>query len=146
MKSIQISGIVNIAAQANQTAADAASLVFLALVLDKQTNGAQLNSEDVYHNQGADGVLAACPLRDMNRSTRFQVLKTWRMQFDQPNMSFDATNVEQGGAAKYFECYVKLDQKVEFTASAGTVADISDNSLHMIGYTSNTGLFFVLLK
>ena len=50
MKSIQIEGAIYIAPQINQTIQDAMSYFFVALVLDTQTNGAQLNSEDVFTN------------------------------------------------------------------------------------------------
>jgi len=141
MKSVQISGQVVVPTQADQAAADNACQVFIALVHDKHTNSAQLNSEDVFTNLGA-AALAASPLRDMGQSTRFAVLKTWKMNLNTPNMgSGDGTLLDQGGAIRRFEGFVKLNNmRVEHVANGGTIADIQDNSLHMIAYTSSTAL------
>jgi len=141
MKSVQITGQVVIPIQADQAAVDNACQVFIALVHDKQTNAAQLNSEDVFTNPGA-AALAASPLRDLQQSTRFNVLKTWKMSFNTPNLgSVTTTDVDQGGAIRRFEGYINLkNMRVEHVANGGTIADIQDNSLHMIAFTSSTAL------
>ncbi len=140
MTSIEISGVVDVSSQVNQTATDVSGKVFIALVLDKQTNAAQLNSEDVFDNQSASVALAASPMRDLERSTRFRVLKKWEFVIAQPEMVFDGTNIEQMGYHKAFYLKMGLGQTVEFIANGGTVADIQDNSLHMVAYCSNTSL------
>ena len=48
----------------------------LALVLDMQTNGATISSENVYKNVSASGALAASPFRNLQFIKRFKVLKT----------------------------------------------------------------------
>lgn len=140
MKSIQISGNLRSAPQINQAAIDLAGDYYVALVLDKQTNAAQMNSEDVFANPSASAVLAAAPLRDLERSTRFQVLKQWKGRFPQPVAVYDGTNIEVGGWELPFTYYSKLNIGVEFVANGGTVADIQDNSLHLVAYCTNTGL------
>jgi len=141
LKSIQIKGLVNCAIQADQTANDVAPVVFIALVLDKQTNGAQLNSEDVFTNLSANALLAPMPMRDTLFLTRFKVLKTWKLHLDIPTSTYDGTNIEQGGTSKEFSCYMKLNLPVWFKSSAGpSVSDISDNSLHMIAYCNSTAM------
>ena len=80
MKSILIQGAIHIAAQTNQTALDEAPVVYIALVLDTQTNGVTLNSEDVFTNPVGNGTLAVAPLRNMSNTGRFKVLKSLTMR------------------------------------------------------------------
>lgn len=138
MKSVQINGVVRFVAQTDQTAADVAAVVHIALVLDTQSNGAQLNSEDVYTNPSADAIAAATPLRNLTRVSRYKILKVWNMDMPQPEMVWDGTNVEQSGVMKRFSGYLKLDIPVECIANGGTIADAQDNSLHMIAFCSST--------
>lgn len=141
MKSIYISGVVKCVPQANQTVTDAASMVFLALVLDMQTNGATITSENVFTNKSADAILAASPMRNLEFNTRYRVLKTIRMVLQNPNISYDGTNMEQQGLNRPFKMYVPLnDLGVTFNGTTETVANITDNSLHLIAYTNSVAL------
>lgn len=140
LKSVHVVGTVSCAAQADQTALDEASNVYIALVLDTQTNGAQLNSEDVFSNPSGSATLAASPIRNMNRIDRYKVLKSERLVFDRPPIQWDGTNIEQGGLVQNFEIYKKLSLPVSFSGNGNGIADIVDNSLHVIAYCSNTGL------
>ncbi len=136
MKSVQIEGIVELSNVDGSATAVITPRVFIALVLDKQTNAAQLNSEDVYTNPAANADMATSPLRDLERSTRFTVLKTWDLNMSTTGMGTAAANDLMGKQLK-FSCYKKLDHRVEFVLNGGTVADIQDNSLHLIAYASN---------
>lgn len=141
LTSLQIKGTVTCDAQANQTATDIGTRVFLAVVLDTQTNGVQLSSEDVFTNPSATASLAASPLRNMLNTKRYRVLKIWEMDFNNPSISFDGTNMEQSGMVMPFECYIPMELRVQYnTGNTGIVSGIVDNSLHMIGYTSSTAL------
>lgn len=142
IKSAFITGILEAAPQANQTAGDAASAWMVALVLDTQTNGAQLNSEDVYVNPSAATLLAGQPLRNLQYSSRFRVLKTVKGHFSQPNMAYDGTNIEQGGARTPFTMSWSGSLPVQFKggATAAGVAGVADNSLHVIAFTTGTDL------
>jgi len=149
---INIKGLVSMAPQANQTGPDSAPHVFLALVQDKQTNAAQLNSEDVYVNPQSGGGItqgATMPFRNIQYSKRFKVLKTWAIQLPPPPMTYDGTNVEQGSARVPFDVYVKLKKPiyVECKGTSANVTDIVDNSLHMIAtYENSTEGVSVLLS
>ena len=140
LKSVFIEGRVDCSSQTNQTATENASQVFIALVQDRQTNGVTINSEDVYTNPGASGALAASPLRDQQQLSRFKVLATRTFTLQNPNMSWDGTNIEQNGLSKPFKIYKKLNIPVNFTGTTADVANVVDNSLHLIAYTSSTGL------
>lgn len=137
MRSIGIKGLINVNVQANQTVADVAPIVFLALVLDTQTNGATIASENVYVNKSGNAMLAAHPFRNLQFSKRFQVLKTLTLSLEQPEMTYDGTNIEQGGYDTPFQMFVNLDGiTVNYSGTTETVANITDNSLHLIGYAS----------
>lgn len=147
MDSINIKGVVSIAAQADQTAGDVVPDVFIALVMDKQTNGTQMNSEDCFANPGGDAFLAAQPFRNLEYQQRFTVLKTVHISSQriagaiQP--VYDGTNIEQQGVTVPWSMYVKLNgKKVNFISgqTSSVVAAIADNSLHVIAYASSTSM------
>lgn len=142
IRSCLIQGIVQVAAQADQTATDVVSHVYLALVQDMQTNGATLNSEDVFSNAGAQAVLASSPNRNMSYTQRFKVLKTKKIALRIPSITWDGTNLEQSGFHTPFKLSWKGVMPVSFTVGGTTadVANVTNNSLHLIAFCSNTGL------
>lgn len=145
MKNLTIKGLVRIAAQANQTAGDVTPHVMIALVLDKQTNGAQLASEDVFANPSSSALLAPSAFLNLENRQRFQVLKTVHIAPEQfagsITPAFDGTNLEQPGAHAPFTMFVDLKgMRVNFLTGQTTsvVAAIADRSLHLVAYTSST--------
>ncbi len=139
MKNISVTGVLYQAAQVNQTALDTNPVVQIALVLDQQTNGALLSSENVYVNQGGDAILAASPFRNLQYITRFKVLRALQVELPQPMVVWDGTNVEQGGTASSFRFDVQLEIPVTFSGTTSTIANIIDNSLSIIAGTTSTG-------
>ncbi len=141
MKNISINGVINTAGQTNQTAMDDQPIVFLALVMDKQTNGATLASEDVYKNQAATVILNVAPYRNLLKTKRFRVLRSMQLKLEQPFSVYDGTNIEVAGTSTAFRMDVPLNIKVQYnTASTADVANITDNSLHLIGWVNNGGV------
>lgn len=150
MKSLQITGMLRVASQTAQTAADNGLDFYVAVVLDKQTNGAQLNSEDVFTNPLANGALATHPLRNMSFSKRFQVLKSINVPLkNHPPMvrsntlATDPIQHVQSGVVIPFSMYIPLGDIItqwKTTNTDGAITDIVDNSLHVIAYTSSTDL------
>lgn len=143
MLSLEVTGNIYVASQIDATAADTAGEIYIAIVLDQMTNGAQLNSEDVYSNTSGSVVTAASPLRNMSYSTRFKVLKAVKMDLPQAYFSFDGTNIEQAGFFRKFKFYVDLKGlKTRFQAgtTTGYVGTIVDNSLHLIANCTNVTL------
>lgn len=135
IKSVNVRGSIYRKSTADATAAWNYTTGWIALVLDTQSNGAQLNSEDVYTSVG----LPSQSFRNLQYAPRFRVLKYFEFNFDSPNMSFDGTNIERGGQVVPFNFYVKnLNIPVRCTDTGATVADIQDNSLHIIGAASDT--------
>lgn len=141
MHSIHINGTIFSNPQANQTATDQPGIVYIALVQDLQTNGAQLNSEDVFTNPSGQTYLAASPFRNLQYTKRFRVLKTKVYKLPNPNIGYDGTNMEQQGVDIPFKMNVQLGgQKVNFSGTTAAIANIVDNSLHFVAYCSSTDL------
>ncbi len=145
MRSIFIEGVIDVAIQASQSTANNATSIFIALVMDTQTNGATLNSEDVFTNPGANAILAASPFRNLQNIKRFRVLATVKMTLANPALanatSFSAdTGIIQNGLQRRFRIFRRLSQQVTYTNTTETVANISDNSLHIIAFCNNTNL------
>lgn len=138
--SVYVSGQVIRTVASGTSTPGAGANVFIALVLDTQTNGAQLNSEDVYVNPAGNSITCAIPLRNLEYTSRFKVLKTQVLEFSAPNGYTDAPDVsgagggdyDIGGTSSQFSWYCKLDLPVNFTDTTASVANIMDNSLHIV--------------
>lgn len=150
MKNITIKGQVRLGAQVGQTGPDNLPRVFIALVLDKQTNGAQMSSEDCFVNPSGNAVLAADPLLNLENSQRFRVLKTAHIgpkdfAGSQAMGDYPAGSIAERGVTVPFTLFVDLkNMMVNMTPSGGTVAGISDNSLHLIAFVNDTSSGAVL--
>lgn len=141
-KYLEIRGAVQFRAAIDQTAAQSVKYVYVAVVLDTQTNGAQLNSEDVFVNTAASADGAPFPLRNLNFGNRFRVLRYELVKVVPQTMSWDGTNLEVAGGAAEFNWYIPLNNlKINFTS--GTTADVAnvlDNSLHVVAFATATSI------
>lgn len=136
-KSVWIEGYVQRAVTSDAPDVRAPSIVTIALVQDTQTNGAQLNAENVYSDAGTD----ALSRRLIENTQRFKVLKKWVFTMcDTIAFNDAATTGSVAAAPKRFSCFKKMNMPVSFVsgAGAGTVADIRDNSLHIIACSTGT--------
>lgn len=104
------------------------------VVIDKQTNGVQMQSQDLITSGGSNVAW------DMYQNTagfgRFRVLKDRRFLLQDPNYGGDpaTTTLDRNGRAILFEYTFKFRRGlvVHFNAgTAGSVGDITDNSLHV---------------
>lgn len=138
--SVEVSGWCGASAQVDQTGADQAPVVKAYLVLDKFTNAAQLNSEDVFVNPSGSNTLCANPFRNIKNESRFDILDSVYLQMTPPTLSYDGTNIEQSGQTHSFVLRKRFSPplKVSCVANGGSVADIRDNSLHVIATANNT--------
>jgi len=139
MKGISIRGTVNFEGMTDSGPGKAGD-VFIALVLDTQTNGAQLNSEDVFSNPGALQDLVTSPFRNMDQVTRFRILKEKRIPGATGVITYNTTTseVQTQGMARHWEMYVNLrDLLVNFKQTTSVIAALADNSLHLIATTTS---------
>lgn len=139
--SIYVKGMVQREQLEDQTNPPPPEKVYVALVLDTQSNGAQLNSEDVFLNIAANAATNVCPLRNLTNSERFRIIDTALLDLDIQAFSIEADNLMSwGGITKEFTFYHKFKDgglPVNFLAnsSGGTVGSVVDNSLHIIAFS-----------
>lgn len=141
---IQVRGQLVVAKQSNQTASDEATVIRLILAQDKQTNGVQMQGEDLMSAPGSPTAFLT-PLTMQNPANfgRFEVLKDKTFTIENPNAVYDGTNDEQQGLARPFKWTIKFPRPVEVrfnSSNGGTVADIINNSFHIIGCRSTSDL------
>lgn len=114
--------------------------VFVALVLDTQSNGAQLNSEDVFKNAAANVDTNASPLRNLLFGSRFRVLKHELFDMDTKTLShFAVDSFSWAARGCPFEWFIPFKEPLVVNFNAGTTASIAnvvDNSLHIIAFAT----------
>lgn len=127
--SIHIRGFINFV---DQTAPYTADHVRILLVLDKQTNAAQLNAEDVL----VSSTPATTAFRNLEFSERFRVLRD--MTLKKPDVG-SGTLTNTWRATKPFKMNVNFKQPLPVTCSGttGNVTAINDHSLHLIAISFN---------
>jgi len=144
MMKCKINGAIAVPAQAAAAAADATTRIRVILVLDTQTNAAQLLASDLL-NDGTSANTVIGAFQNPNNFGRFQVLKDKTYSIANPNMAGSPTTADviQGGLIIPFKINYNFKKpiKVQFNATnGGTVADIIDNSLHFIIACENIAL------
>lgn len=136
MLKCKVQGFVAIPVQAAQGAADSSTKVRIILVLDKQTNAAQMTSAQLMRDAGSAGTTINS-YQNPDNFGRFHVLKDKTMSLSNLNMTGSPTagDVIQAGMNRPFKLSYRFRNPVEVHFNAtngGTVADIVDYSLHMI--------------
>ncbi len=133
--SVHLKGLLRLASQEAQVDPDFGGTVRLILVLDRQTNGAQLNGEDVVTVTTTD----VNAWRNLEFSKRFRILKDVRIPFPVTNMStFQVNDFSTSQQEIPFEMHVVFKKPivVNFTGTTAVVASIADNSIHLIGIST----------
>ncbi len=142
MKSVFVQGIIRGVSQANQVTGDNSPHVGIWLVLDTQTNGVTINSEDVFENKSGNANGGTSLFRNLSNSKRYRILDKLKFGMDAPVLAYDGTNIEQSGVLQSFQLSAKLNMLCNFKVGGTTedVANIIDNSLHIIAFATNTAL------
>ncbi len=109
--------------------------VRVCVVWDTQTNGVQLNSEDVFKNP-TEKVLA---FRNLQFSKRFRVLKDQTFDMNVPASAGNGTAQEAAASVRTFKWNFPLAIDVIHKGTTAVVANITDNSLHILAWASATG-------
>lgn len=148
VRKIKVHGTIAVPVQAAQGIADSATKIRLALVQDCQTNAAQMAAADLY-NGSTSAVSTLLSFQNPNNFGRFRVLKDKMLTIGNLNMagSPTAADVIQAGQKVSFKFNVnfKTPVTVHFNATnGGTVADIVDNSFHIVCAADNTAYAPVL--
>lgn len=140
MRSIKVKGRVQFAEELAIATPPGEPVVSLFLVMDKQTNTAQMASQDLFTNKGASITLLSSLFMDMENTDRFQILDSVKIKLT-VDTTQQATDVySHSGAETLFSLSYrwKSGKRVLFTGGAGgTVSNIADNSLHVIGFVNS---------
>lgn len=138
---IKISGTIQCIPQTAQSTADANSIIRLILVQDQQTNSAQMTPAQLLNDASAIQSTIHS-YQNPNNFGRFRVLKEKKYAIANLNYagSPTANDVIQAGQVIRFKFNHRFAKpvSVQFNATnGGTVADIVDNSFHIICGTTS---------
>ncbi len=132
--SVHLKGLLNISGAESQVTPLNDIVARLALVWDTQTNGAQLNAEDVFLTIGSGEDVNS--FRNLQNSKRFIVLKDKTFRFKQEQIAEGAANLFAWGQAQIpfkINKTFKTPIKVRCSGTTAAVTSVTDNSLHLIG-------------
>jgi len=116
--------------------------VFVAAILDTQTNGAQLNSEDVFKNLSGSDLLNCDPMKNLLFGNRFRILKSQVFDVTPIGISPAAATVAHYAVRREFDWYIPFKGGLQVNLNAGTTADVAnviDNSLHVVAFAVTAG-------
>ncbi|QGH72831.1 MAG: capsid protein [CRESS virus sp. ct1Gc25] len=143
VKKLKVRGLITCASQVDQTTPDNGCQVRLIFYQDMQTNGAQSQGEDLMDTPTASVQGVFNSFQNTASFGRFRVLKDMCIEINNPNISWDGTNLEQQGIVKRFK-FSKVFKEpvvVHYNATGGTtVADVVDNSFHAIAVVNSAAL------
>lgn len=138
LHSLRVDGVIRAPTQVGITGSPPdASVVFVAIVLDTQTNGAQLNSEDVFVNEGGNTGTCPFPHRNLKYIQRFKVLSQKTFVLKPQAYAFNGTNKDLVGTAQRFCFEFPLGFPVLHNGTGNTISSIVTNSLHVIAFSDN---------
>jgi len=131
---LKVNGTLAFATQAAAGVGETACKVRIILVVDQQTNAAQMTPSQLMNGAGgATGTINS--FQNPNNFGRFRVLKDKMVLLQDPNMAGNPPAVVLNGRKHNFKFSVNFKDPliVHFNATnGGTVADIVDNSFHLI--------------
>jgi len=136
VKKIRISGVLNVPVQTAQAAADPEQNIRIIVYKDKQTNGAQAQGEELIESgAGSDAIHMYQNLKNLGR---FEVMYDKYFVMTQRYLTGLTGAYVQAGQTKNFKISLKPNCVVNYNATnGGTVADVIDNSFHLIALTDN---------
>lgn len=110
-------------------AANAATLMHLFLILDRQANGAAAAVTDVFTS--ANSSLA---LLNLDNDDRFVIVKKWVKTFNSQAGATTAYNNQQD----YIEWFKKVDIPLTFSSTAGAITELRTNNLFLVAGAQNS--------
>lgn len=138
MKNIQIRGTIKWASTKLLTDPNIYAPVYIAIVLDTQNNsGTGLVSQNVFTNPGLSTQCIANPLRNLEYTSRYRVLKWGRYTNKGDNSAVDAAtdHFSSAGFELPFTLFCNLNNmQVLYNASTPNSTDITDNALHLVAF------------
>lgn len=138
IKSIHVRGWIELPAAEAAMAPSADVLGRICLVWDTQTNGAQLTATDVMDGGQTEDFLA---FRNLQFTKRFRILKDkhFNLKVTSSNMAQGAVNLFAHGTVKQtfkWDITFKTPLQVTTSGTGADIANVTDNSIHIIGVAS----------
>lgn len=145
MKSIFINVTVRPIVASDQADMKTAPLIFVALVLDTQANGATVVSEQVFTNPNDTAEVNTFPLRNLQYSARYKVMDHKTVSLGPATAFNDAAATGSViGQAQTLVLAWRGNIPVTFTSTTADVANVTDNAFHIIAFATNTNFAPVL--
>jgi len=135
----KVRGFINTIPVEGATTGHAAALARLIFFIDNQTNAAQAQGEEVITSNQAQGTPAEpgiCMYQNKNNFGRFRILKDKMFRIQDPNLGSTGANYDSNGLIIPFKCNFKFKRPITVhfnQTNGGTIADIINSSLHLIG-------------
>jgi len=118
-----------------------AAKVFVAVVLDTQTNGATIASEQVFKSLGASLPFNACPTKNLLFGNRYRILKSQVFDLTPIGTVQTGTTYVYNSIRRDFDWFIPFKGGLPVNLNAGTtanVANVIDNSLHVVAFATTT--------
>ncbi len=141
IKSVYCSGIISTTNGPDKPDVLDASGYFFALVLDTQTNGATISTEDLYVNPGTAGEqMLPYPLRNLENSHRFRILASTYVAPGGMYAGTDGASTVSisNMVAPTISLNWKGNIKCNTKATTANVTSATDNSIHLVAFSGNS--------
>lgn len=114
------------------------NMAFIALVLDKQTNMTQCLSQQIFANFGGQSLLTCTPQRNMDWSSRFDVLRSESFNMESAIGPGTTTgSLQIAGCWRVCNFFVLLNKVVHFSQFTGSlISSLNSLSIHPVGFQS----------
>lgn len=140
--SLHIRGFIIMAAAEASVTPLGDEICRLVVVWDKQTNGALLTATDVMNVSPTDDVNS---FRNLQHTKRFHVLKDKKWLVRRQGLNEGAINAFAAGPRKIpfsWNFTFKEPIRVTMSGTAADIANVTDNSLHLIGIATSTSVTY----
>lgn len=142
IRSVYVNGVVTVAGASDLADVPLPPHVFVALVLDTQANGVTINSEDIFLNPGSAAVFNGHPLRALANSSRFRVLAHTTLNMGPFTAATDGSaTCSVGGQMRKFQFSYRKPFICNLSGTTADVANVKDNSLHIVAYATATDMY-----
>jgi len=133
VESVYVNGNVAFPPLTDQADGIESNAVVVYLVMDMQTNGAQLNSEDVFSNPSGNANTLANPMRNLENIKRFKVLDKALVVSENRSLGTDGTNTNTAsGQRKMFKLSYSKPFLVNMKDTSGIIGNVLDTSIHVL--------------
>lgn len=146
MKSLYIRGLLQLLGTDASAVLPNDDIVTIWVILDTQTNAAQMASENALVQLSTSYAQGPYCLRNLENGDRFRVLRTETFDLNNTNLSGASTNLSSTGTVKSFEWFIPLnDLVVRFNSgTTAAIGNVVDNSIHVVAlsYNANTNMSY----